>query len=69
MKKSFHIKKVYSKSWTETVNTKIECPILADSPFEGNAGIAGDDGEELNAKEIQYFDEDNLLKNKKVWKH
>ena len=61
MKKSFHIKKVYSKSWTETVNTKIECPILADSPFEGNAGIAEDDEEELNAKEIQYYPHSKII--------
>ena len=38
MKKSFNIKKVYSKPWAEIVNTRIECPILAGSPFGGNAG-------------------------------
>ena len=35
MKKSFNIKKVYSKPCAEIVNTRIECPILAGSPFGG----------------------------------
>ena len=65
MKKSFNIKKVYSKPWAEIVNTRIECPILAGSPFGGNAGEAGDDGPPLTSKEGQFFEEDFLPEGKK----
>ena len=65
MKKSFNIKKVYSKPWTETVNTRIECPILACSPFGGGAGEAEDDGEVLGSKEGQFFEDEFLPKGKK----
>ena len=62
MKKSFNIKKVYSKPWAEIVNTRIECPILAGSPFGGNAGDAGPP---LTSKEGQFFEDDFLPKGKK----
>ncbi|PIK17284.1 hypothetical protein CTI16_09740 [Prevotella intermedia] len=65
MKKSFNIKKVYSKPWAEIVNTRIECPILAGSPFGGNAGEAGDDGPPLTSKEGQFFEDDFLPEGKK----
>ncbi len=64
MKKSFNIKKVYSKPWAEIVNTRIECPILAGS-FNGNAGEAGDDGPPLTSKEGQFFEDDFLPEGKK----
>lgn len=65
MKKSFNIKKVYSKPWTETVNTRIECPILAGSSMNGNAGEAGDDEPPLTSKEGQFFEDEFLPKGKK----
>ncbi|BAU18721.1 hypothetical protein PIOMA14_II_0216 [Prevotella intermedia] len=65
MKKSFNIKKVYSKPCAEIVNTRIECPILAGSPFGGNAGEAGDDGPPLTSKEGQFFEDDFLPEGKK----
>lgn len=65
MKKSFNIKKVYSKPWAEIVNTRIECPILAGSSMNGNAGEAGDDGPPLTSKEGQFFEEDFLPESKK----
>lgn len=65
MKKSFNIKKAYSKPWAEIVNTRIECPILAGSPFGGNAGDAEDDGPPLTSKEGQFFEEDFLPEGKK----
>ncbi|ATV31761.1 MAG: hypothetical protein ACFNQD_04910 [Prevotella intermedia] len=65
MKKSFNIKKVYSKPWAEIVNTRIECPILAGSSMNGNAGEAEDDGPPLPSKEGQFFEDDFLPKGKK----
>ncbi len=65
MKKSFNIKKVYSKPWAEIVNTRIECPILAGSPFGGGAGEVEDDEEVLGSKEGQFFEDDFLPKGKK----
>lgn len=67
MKKVTNIKKVYSKPCTETVNTNMECSIMAGSPFGGSAGDAEDDKNPLTAKGAQNFEDEHPSTGKSAW--
>lgn len=67
MKKASNIKKVYSKPCTETVNTNMECSIMAGSPFGGGAGEAGDEGPALTSKGAQNFEDEYPSTGKSAW--